>query len=145
MSDRRVVLGKRLDGSFGLDVSLAGTDALTGDRNDVNTFSFSSDWQDIVKYSAFGKVYVDVTSPGIPSDPYAATHLRVAIPNYGYVPHFETRGWDGANRVYDDTWVATDTFGLLCECLPSSLDFRKFAGFGYFAVYLIYRYPLDQQ
>lgn len=139
----RVVLGQRLDGSFGLDVALNGYDAKTDDRNDVNKFSFSSDWQDAVRCSAFGRLFVNVYVSN-PSDPYGGSHERVAIPNYGYVPHFEARGWDGGSRVYDDTWAASDTYGMLVQCLPYSLDFERFP-FSYYAMYLIYRYPLDQQ
>lgn len=140
---RRVVLGKRADGSFGLDVALPGYDALTDDRSDVNKFSFSSDWQDVVKVSQFGKLQIGIYQNN-PSDPYAGAHERVAIPNFGYIPHFETRGWDGGNRVYDDTWAASDTYGLLVQCLPYSLDFERFP-FSYYAMYLIYRYPTDMQ
>lgn len=100
MSDRRVILGKRLDGSFGMDVSLPGYDALVSDRSDVNKFSFSSDWNDIVKLTSAGIISIPVAGPGTP--PYAIA----PFPDLGYIPHVEVRDIQGS-RVYDDTTFAS--------------------------------------
>jgi len=143
VSDRRVVLGKRLDGSFGLDVSLPGYDALTADRSDATKFSFSSDWTDIVKYSAFGKVTVPAAAPA--ATPYEGAHTVVPIPDRGYIPHFEARGWDGGGRVYDDFFVSGDGYGVRVECFPGAMSFNRFASFTWYAIYLVYRYPTDLQ
>ncbi len=142
MSDRRVVLGKRADGSIGLDVSLPGYDAFTADRNDATKFSFSSDWTDIVKYSQFGKVIVPVS--GAAPTPYETIHTIVPIPNLGYIPHFEARQWNGANRVYDDWANFSDGFGVRVECFPAAISFTRFSN-AYSVIYLVYRYPTDQQ
>ncbi|MES2030833.1 MAG: hypothetical protein V4477_16760 [Pseudomonadota bacterium] len=138
----RVVHGKRADGSFGLDVAMPGGDAYADDRNDATKFSFSSDWTDIVKYSQFGKVSVPVS--GAAPTPYETIHTIVPIPNYGYVPHFEARQWDGANRVYDDWANFSDGFGVRVECFVSAISFQRFSN-PYSVIYLVYRYPTDQQ
>lgn len=138
----RVVLGKRLDGSMGLDVALPNHDALTEDRNDATRFSYSSDWTDIVKYAAFGKVSIPAVVPG--TNNYATIHEVVAIPNYGYIPHFEMRLWDGASRVYDDFANFSDGYGIRADVFPSVMSFIKYSN-PYKLIYLIYRYPTDQQ
>lgn len=142
---RRVVLGKRLDGSLGLDVALPGYDALTDDRNDVNKFSFSSDWADLVKFSQVGKIYVPFNS----GPAFALLYEQVAIPNYGYIPYFDARFWNGANRVYDDGFYfpnGSAQRGVTVECWPHVLAFKRDTDSqNYWATYVVYRYPMDQQ
>jgi hypothetical protein len=98
---RRVVLGKRLDGSFGLDVTLPGYDALLNDRNDAGKFSFSSDWTDFVGLAQITTVPVD-------SNPVPTYFFEFPIVNNGYIPHVELRVISGL-RIFDDTYTDAQT------------------------------------
>lgn len=120
---RRVVLGKRADGSFGLDVALPGYDALLDDRNDAQKFSFSSDWTDFVGLGSIGIV---------------ASGGNVAIVDNGYFPHVEVRRIDGL-RIYDD-FVNSGQSGV-------GLSVSRTTIFsvppGYF--YIVYKVPMALQ
>ena len=142
---RRVVLGKRRDGSFGLDVALPGYDAFTDDRSDVNKFSFSTDWDDLVKLSQVGKLYVPFNSGAA----FSLLYEQVPIPNFGYIPYFDARFWNGANRVYDDGFYfpnGSAQRGVAAECWPHLLAFKRDPDSqNYWATYAVYRFPMDQQ
>jgi hypothetical protein len=92
MSTRRVVLGKQLDGTMGLRVSLPGFDALTDNGDDVHKFSFNSNWTDIIRTVQFGLISV----PTI-----ITSQATVAFPDQGYIPFVEARQAD-SNTCYDD-------------------------------------------
>jgi hypothetical protein len=99
--------------SYGLRTTLVGYDAVADDANDVNKFSFNSDWTDIVRVHKYG--YVDPPSP-VPSwpgptpgaiDDSSALFTRnnpwlVAVAHtLGYIPFVEARVVNG-NTIYDD-------------------------------------------
>lgn len=94
---RRVNGGRRLDGSFGLEVALEGSDALTDDRFDSGKFSFSSDWTDITAVASIGVTDAPVFSSG-------SSTIIIPINDYGYIPHAEVRMVEGL-RIWDDTWI----------------------------------------
>ena len=120
---RRVVLGKRADSSFGLDVALPGYDALLDDRNDAGKFSFSSDWTD----------FVPVAGVGI-----TGSAGNVPIIDNGYLPHIEVRRIDGL-RIYDDfVSSAQSGFGL---SVARDLIYSVPAG----CFYIIYKTPMALQ
>lgn len=143
----RVLIGKRPDGTIGLDISLPGWDATAHSayRQDADKFSFSTDWNDLVKISQVGKVSVPFNSG--PS--FALLYEQVPIPNLGYIPYFDARFWNGANRVYDDGFYFPNNSaqrGVTVECWPYVLAFKRDADSqNYWATYVIYRYPMDQQ
>lgn len=133
---RRVVLGKRADGSFGLDVSLPGYDALTDDRNDAGKFSFSSDWTDFVPVSSIGIV-------SVPAFSAAPTYFEnISIVNNGYIPHVEARRIDGL-RIYDD-YFSSGQSGISTLVFSSQIQVELVSsGFGMF--YIVYKTPMALQ
>lgn len=130
---RRVVLGKRLDGTFGLDVSLEGFDALTDDRNDAGKFSFSSDWTDLTTVGAIGI-----------ADVPAGTGLdyTVPIPDYGYRPHAEVRLVSG-NTIYDDYFNSL-TIGMGCQVFSDRLVWARW-NYVFRSLYIAYKEPMAIQ
>jgi hypothetical protein len=127
---RRVVLGKRLDGSFGLDVALPDYDAFLDDRTDAGKFSFSSDWTDITAIGSIG--IVDV--PIIVAPDYFIT---VPINDYGYRPHVEVRLMSG-NTIYDDSFVATQ-IGMACIVQNNSISWLRESATAFRSLYIAYK------
>lgn len=97
MSTRRVVLGRRADGTYGMRCALPGKDALTADANDADALSFNSDWTNLLKVHLIGIAAV----PQIISTGFSVTIL---FPALGYVPYAEARSASGS-VVYDDLLV----------------------------------------
>lgn len=64
----RVVIGKREDGTYGLDISIPGKDVLTATGSDL---AFSSKWSGtfLVHQSGVAQNGVDVTFPALPFVP----------------------------------------------------------------------------
>lgn len=83
-ANRRVVLGRQADNSFGLRVSLPGHDALTASQDDTTQLSFNSEWN-LLRIHALG---ISSTSP-------------IPFPALTYYPYFEARIING-NVVYAD-------------------------------------------
>lgn len=133
---RRVVLGQRADGSFGLDVALPGYDAILNDRNDAGKFSFSSDWTDFVGLGAIGIV-------SIPAFSAAPTYFAdIPIVDNGYIPHVETRRIDSL-RIYDDYLSGTQS-GIGAFVFRTVIQV-ELGSFGYGMFYIVYKTPLALQ
>lgn len=90
-----VVLGKQLDGSYNLRVSLPPYNALTDDANDSEKFSFNSAWTDLIRTHLVGMATVPVTL-----NIYTPT-VDIPFIDLGYIPHVEVRQADGY-YTYDD-------------------------------------------
>lgn len=103
---RRVVLGKQNDGTYGLRVSLAGKDALTGDSS-TGDFSFDSSWTDITQIHQVG-IATQTASGRSPMD--------IIYPDLGYVAFAEVR-WLNGLTIYDDYYVTGSTaiFGIAAQ------------------------------
>lgn len=148
---RRVVLGKKNSGAFGLSVSLAGIDALTADVNGGG-FSFDDSWTDIVKIAMTGTVTV-ASSVNV-QDEQTVSH------GLGYVPFIESRIVSGST-INDDlvnigsvltsnrysgglggvTSSVINFFAIQSQLLdPKSGTPQAFTG--YSALYVVYAVPV---
>jgi hypothetical protein len=132
---RRVVLGRRLDGSLGLDIALPNYDAEFDDRNDATKFSFCSDWTDFVPLSAIGiATIMPATGTGFQSIP---------VINNGYLPFIELRKIEGA-RIFDDTFAGNFT-GFNSLVTLGNLRVPQVSGASYTILYIVYKTPMDLQ
>lgn len=151
---RRVVLGRRLDGSFGLDVSLAGYDAFTQDRMDGNKFSFSSDWADLLRVHKVGRLTSDIPTSG--SNTIIGISAAAVFHGLGYFPHAEVFLLNGAS-VFDDHGVSNGNSGTSAAfstkiagyittdyvCIPRLQNFVPINA-GDRAIYVIFKHPATQ-
>lgn len=146
---RRVVIGKRLDGSYGLSVSLAGVDAYAGDYTGGG-FSFDDRWTDIVKVAMVGTV-------NAPGGSFSTYPTPVVSHGLGYVPFIEARLLSGTNVLNDDnmqisSFAAQRFAGMPVFVDTSNLTFQAqvsgpesggfFPCIAYNAVYVVYAIPV---
>lgn len=100
-----------MNGNFALKVALPGHDAYTEDDSQPNAFSFSSNWNDLVKPNAIGIV-------GVSSD---TTPYTVVFPALPYIPFCEIHGlvgttfWDDREpRNFNKVWtIASNYFQVI--------------------------------
>lgn len=136
MAGRRVVLGKFNDGvTFGLRVSHAGVDALTGDSSGEG-FAFDSSWSDIAKLHVVG----------IASEAFNGVTYTIAatIPSLGYKPFAEVRRLE-SNVVRDDYWTASAPSGGYGNFLSNTsllCGFSSLSPTGHQALYVVYAIPV---
>lgn len=116
---RRNFIGLRPDGRRGLYVARPGYDAYVDDTEDMNKFSFSSDWTDIVKIAQTGIVAVVGAVPNI------------VFHSLGYYPMVEVRAINGV-IVYDEHLLAfgsgeSSIFSTAIRALvyPDYIDLRS--------------------
>lgn len=136
MSGRRVVLGKYNDGvTFGLRVSHAGVDALTGDSSGEG-FAFDSNWSDIAKLHVVG-----VASEVFNGVSYT---IDATIPSLGYKPFAEIRRLE-SNVVRDDYWTSTAPsggYGFFSSNTAIRCGFGSPSPTGHQALYVVYAIPV---
>lgn len=90
MSTRRVLLGAYGNGIMGLKTALPGYDSHVDDDDDVNKFSFNSQWTDIAR--------IMQVSVGVVVNPA----ITFAVPDQGFRAMAEFRRWNGSETFYDD-------------------------------------------
>lgn len=103
MTNPRTVLGKKLDGHFGLRCSLTGVNALTGDSS-LGGFSFDDEWTDIVRIALVGTANVPGGSFSA-ADPAPTTTVSHGL---GFVPFIEARLVSGST--INDDFMSVSTF-----------------------------------
>lgn len=151
MPNPRVVIGRKLNGNYGLRVSLSGNNALTADSS-LGGFSFDDEWSDIVKVALAGVA----TIPGGSIDAAHPVPTTAIGHGLGYVPFIEARLLQGS-VIYDDTFTLSGGSGLLsnhfsgapCTIDTSNLNFQPqvtgplsggfFPSVGYSVIYIIYQ------
>lgn len=144
---RRVVIGKKNDGTFGLRVSLPGVDALLADSS-LGGFSFDDGWSDIAKVALTGTATNTGAGGGVP----------VVVPHgLGYVPFLEARLLTGS-IIYDDIFALSNAFasnnysGAPCHVTTSSFSLISQASgplsggvqpfVTYTVLYIVYQIPV---
>lgn len=110
---RRVSIGKRADGSFGLSVSLPGVDVVTSDFN-AGGFSFDDRWTDIVKIAMTGTANIPAGS--IFDPPTVVSH------GLGFVPFIEARRVSGSVLVDDLMSISSAIASNRLSGIPVTVD-----------------------
>lgn len=147
---RRVVLGRYNDGvTFGLRVSHAGTDALTGDSN-IGDFSFDSEWTDIAQLHVVGLTSWSSAAFQIPNPPNPPINIPGFAANWpalGYMPFIEVRQLTSGVVVFDDFFDATNPNGFYVgpsSALPDGFTFASSAN-SLQLLYIVYKIPVPSQ
>jgi hypothetical protein len=137
VTGRRVVLGKFNDGvTYGLRVSHAGVDALTGDSSGEG-FAFDSSWSDIAKLHVVG-----IATEVVVAGPFYV--IQGTIPDLGYKPFAEFRKLE-SNVVRDDYWISTAPSGGYHNFYSNTqfaCGFSNLSPTGNAALYVVYRIPV---
>lgn len=146
---RRVVLGKYADGvTFGLRVSLAGVDALTGDSS-TGDFSFDSEWTDVAKIHMVGIASWSATAFTIPNPPNPPINVPGFAVNWsalGYMPFIEVRTLV-SNVVFDDFFNTSFPSGFYVgpsSGLPNGFTLAT-SDSSMQLLYIIYAIPVPSQ
>lgn len=125
MTNPRTVLGKKLDGNYGLRCSLSGVNALTGDSS-LGGFSFDDEWTDIVKIAQTGTANIPGGSFSAAFPPPTTTVSHAL----GFVPFIEARRLSASNVINDDimslsSFLLSNRFsGVPCSVTGSSVIFQ---------------------
>jgi len=132
MGTDRVVIGKYLNGTMGLKVSMPGYSALNDDDSDASKFSFNSQWNDLVKIHMMSVVssYTPITTGSV-------THYYIFFPNLGYKPFVEIRRVDG-NKFYDDGPASSNSVGYGGPVTSNSVEVNPIASL----LCVVYKIPV---
>ena|SRR5215471_5182908 len=140
---RRVALGTLNDGTLGLRVSAAGSDALLA-ADDGQAITFDSRWTDIAKISTVGIATETIVGNTSGVDLFA---IRATYPNLGYKPFIEVRQLSGS-VVFDDWFNSSFPSGSYTLVEASQATVGVGGGTtnaGLQALFIVYQIPVPSQ